>query len=292
MTIFELVKIALDELYQEGLETYGDKLDYVIKDKINILKESYTQLRNTSRNPVDYSDPATRFAYVYKYVAAHGDYIVQVLESLRRTKGGRNIFTEETLRISCIGGGPGSDFVGVLKYIDKYKESEPVQNLTCYILDREQAWADTWTEINTSLDVDVGLNTNFQPLDVLIPDSWRAQRRFLQADVFTMSYFVSEVYALDRNAEVAQFWNTLFSSAKVGARFIYIDNGHTEFTNYFDQQWTSAGLEALCVKDNERLTPNYDEQASELSEYKEKFGESPKIQAQVTYRVLYKPEPK
>jgi hypothetical protein len=37
------------------------------------------------------------------------------------------------------------------------------------------------------------------------------------------------------------------------------------------------------------MIPRFSEQASELDEYRKKFGISPKIQAQVSYRVLRKP---
>src|SRR6185295_5049809 len=103
MTIFELVKIALDELYAQGEVLYGDDLDSEIKKRIKYLSLSYAKLNDKKRQPVDYKDPATRFAYVYKYVAAHGDYIVQVLRKLRISNG--KIFPDKVARVSCVGGG-------------------------------------------------------------------------------------------------------------------------------------------------------------------------------------------
>ena len=51
------------------------------------LAASYASLSDKNRAPVDYKDPATRFAYVYKYVAAHGDYLVQIMLQLRDRLG-------------------------------------------------------------------------------------------------------------------------------------------------------------------------------------------------------------
>ncbi len=62
MTIFELVKIALDELYAQGQQQYGQQLDQVIQERIVYLSDSYRELNNKHRQPVDYQDPATRFA--------------------------------------------------------------------------------------------------------------------------------------------------------------------------------------------------------------------------------------
>lgn len=287
MTIFELVKIALDELYLQGRARYGSEVDGVIKARMKYLSESYANLNDPERETIDYKDPATRFAYVFKYVAAHGDYMVQLLERLREELSDR-VFTTETVRISCIGGGPGSDIIAVLKYLEEQERREGVKKVICYLLDKEQAWADTWTELDDSFDVGVRLNANFQPLDVTDQGSWSFQRKFLQADVFTMSYFASEVQHLEEDGELANFWSLLFDEAKPGAFFLYIDNGHEVFNEYFDAQWEDKDLEPLLADDNARWTPRYSEQASDLGEYLDKFGQYPKLQARLTYRVLRK----
>ncbi len=286
MTLFQLVKIALDELYKEAVQLYGPQADQRIMSQFQYLTTSYTQLSNVGRAPIDYRDPATRFAYVYKYVASHGDYVVQIL-SILSIQG--RVFQHETARVSCIGGGPGSDVLAVLKYLDDYKSKEIVKKLVVYLLDKEQAWADTWTELDEKLDASVALNTNFQPLDVTQPASWMSQRKFLEADLFTLSYFVSEVYALDGNGVVTQFWQTLFREAKSGAIFIYDDNGSDKFNDYFDYQWKQGGLQLISGETNVRWYPRHSEQKSELDFYQAKFSAIPKVQSTLTYRILYKP---
>lgn len=287
MTLFQLVKIALDELYKEAKKAYGAKTDEVIKSRFAYLTESYGNLSDSNRKPVDYKDPATRFAYVYKYVATHGDYVVQLLVLLRAEIG--PIFKNTTGRVSCIGGGPGSDILAVLKYLADYGSKEPVKKIVCYLLDKQQAWADTWTELDDKLEVDhIALASHFQPLDVTDPDSWASQRKFLDADIFTLSYFVSEVYALDEKGVVTKFWETLFKEAKPGALFIYDDNGSDLFNNYFDKQWKAAGLELLDSGTNTTWTPRYSERASELEFYTTKFGAFPKLKGYLSYRILRK----
>lgn len=234
MTLFQLVKIVLDHLYAEGAELYGSKLDGKITQNLEYLSESYKKLTDPARKPVDYEDPATRFAYVYKYVAAHGDYVVQVLKELAAKRGG--VFDGANARVSCLGGGPGSDIIAVLKYLDEEEDTEDVKKLICYLLDQEQAWADIWTELTEYLTPNLALNVNFQQFDITDPGSWKHQRKFLQADLFTMIYFVSEVLMLDSDGAVAQSWREIFDSAKSGALFVYVDNGHKDFTSYFDKQ--------------------------------------------------------
>ena len=286
MTIFRLVKLALDELYAEGTKKYGDKLDETIRQKMAILTASYGELGTTGGAPINYRDSATRFAYVFKYTASHGDYVVQMLEAARKPNN-KNLFTTDSMRLSCIGGGPGSDVIGVLKYLSEYS-SEPPKKITCYLLDKEQAWADTWTEIGEKIKGSAQLNVHFQPLDVTNPDSWVAQTRFLQADLFTLSYFVSEVYRF-RGGPVTDFWKTLFDEAKPGALFLYVDNGAEMFNQYFDSQWRDRNdITADVISDNKPLTPQASEQASELGSYLTKFGQSPKLKSQISFRILRK----
>lgn len=131
------------------------------------------------------------------------------------------------------------------------------------------------------------MNVNFQPLDVTDPGSWASQKKFLEADLFTLSYFASEVFALD-NGVVKKFWATLFEKAKPGALFVYDDNGNDVFNTYFDEQWKAAELELVEQRTNISWTPSSSEQASELEFYKTKFGENPKLRSFLSYRILRK----
>lgn len=286
MTLFQLVKITLDALYEETQKQYGVKTDEEVASRFKYLSQSYGKLTSEEREPIDYKDPATRFAYVYKYVAAHGAYILQILNITRSSLG--TVFKDKKARVSCIGGGPGSDIIAVLKFLAECGAKEPVEKIVCYLLDKEQAWADTWTELDDKLAIDhIKLSVNFQSLDVTNPNSWVSQKKFLDADLFTLSYFVSEVYALD-DGVVSNFFATLFENAKAGALFLYDDNGNDLFNDYIDKQWKKAGLELVGSETNVSWTPNYDERAAELDAYKAKFGEWPKLKGYLSYRILRK----
>lgn len=104
-----------------------------------------------------------------------------------------------------------------------------------------------------------------------------------------MSYFVSEVLHLDSAGDVSRFWQRLFEDSKPGALFLYIDNGSNDFNMYFDNLWATAGLQHVCSETNVRWIPRSSEQSRDLEEYRTKFGQNPKIQAQVSYRMLRKP---
>ena len=86
-----------------------------------------------------------------------------------------------------------------------------------------------------------------------------------------------------------QFWQRLFQEAKSGAIFLYDDNGSDTFNSYFDKQWQTAGLELIAQGTNVRWWPRHSEQKSELGLYTAKFRKDPKVQSQLTYRILRKP---
>lgn len=285
-TLFELVKVVLDELYAEGMQVYGISLDSEIQKRAQSLSSQYMRLTEIGAPKIDYSDPAARFAYVYKYVATHADYIYQILRDFRAGTG-TPIFKGSTLRVTCLGGGPGSDIIGMLKYLGLGKET--TERVLFFLCDGEQAWSDSWSEIDEALAVDsIRVSTNFQRLDVTDPRSWASQNKFLDADIFTLSYFVSEIVRFD-GPELAQFWDALFSRANSGALFIFDDNAHDYFVNYFDKIWKAYGLEELYRGDKQSIIPSYSEQQSELGAYLTKFATVPKLKSFLSYRILLKP---
>lgn len=282
-TIFQLVYKVLSELYEQVKAIHGKAADEKIKAAMTALSTSYSKLTDGKMPPIDYSDPTTRFAYVFKYVASHADYVRQVLD-LVSDELSDELLKEEKIVVSCLGGGPGSELVGLLHHVLAAGEAE-VEALTCYLCDREQAWADSWTEIGQELDADIKLFVNFQGLDVTKKEDWAKQRKFLSADLFISSYFASEVVRI--KDEAADFWKELGSSSKKGAKFLFIDNAHTAFTDYIREIASNSGLETVVVKQVEK-TPRWDEQKSDLGEFLERFGQSPKLKSQLFYGVYVK----
>jgi hypothetical protein len=90
------------------------------------------------------------------------------------------------VNLSCVGGGPGSDLLGVLKYVSNLK-NPPV--LRCHLLDGENAWADAWSDVDQKLQSLSTISTYFLPMNVCDPPNWKLHSKYLQADLFTMNLF-------------------------------------------------------------------------------------------------------
>lgn len=287
MTLFELVKQSLDNLYTSCKYFYPKDTNEQITDRLSYLSGEYGNLSKAGGSGINYGDPATRFAYVFRYTAAHGDFVYQILKLLRQPQAGP-IFKNENVQVACIGGGPGSDLIGTLKYLTQHSD-EPVRSLTFWQLDKEQTWQDAWSGVHAEVDAKIRFNSYYQTLDVTDEKSWNQISAFLNSDLFTFSYFISEVMKFNANGAVSAFLQTVFSRAKSGAYFLYDDNMTGGFTEFFDQECVRAGLRRLVYVEKDRWFPGSDEQRSELKDYVDMFGQNPKVQAYLSCRVYIKP---
>src|SRR5262249_14929690 len=137
------------------------------------LTEAYADLTDPDRPAPNYADPVTRFPYIYKYTTCHADIVYDRVLSSADLSG---LFEGSGwLRVACIGGGPGSDFLGVLKYALRHDKA---RSLMCFLLDRESSWGDTWSDVaEHTEDLAFKVNTHFQELDVTSPTTWTTQTR-------------------------------------------------------------------------------------------------------------------
>jgi len=282
MQVFQLVKSVLDENYSKIPETQ-QKRDALICKQINALMKGYSAL--SSKNGVTYDEPSVRFAYIYKYVTCHSNLVYQRIQGCKAL---RSCFQGSQIVVSCIGGGPGSDLVGILKYISDLSnvEDAKVPKLRCFILDGENAWADAWSDVDDKLETDSKISTYFIPMDVTNKSAWSQQSKYLGADLFSMIYFASEIYS--KRHECAPFFKNLFAQMKPGALLLYIDNNSPCFTDWFDLLVKTGGLEVLQSDEKTAKMP-FDEEKTTLGEYLDKFS-SVKLEANIAYRIWRKPK--
>ena len=279
-TNFQLVKTVLDELYAEVKLIHGSGTDAKIIERINYLASAYGQLTNASVPGPNYADATTRFAYVYKYVASHADYVYRLMQ---RNDVIRECLNKQAPHVTCLGGGPGSELVGVLKFIRE--EGLVTKKLQIHLCDKEAAWSDSWSEVGTKLDLDLQLSTNFLELDVTEPATWSKQKKYLQSDLFVLSFFVSEVFKFKDSA--SGFWTKLFSDMPEGSIVLFVDNDSEKFLTYFDALAFSSKMEVID-KGAEEMIPSHDEQKAELGAYMEKFSVQPRMKAKLAWRILRK----
>ena len=279
MTLMQLIKLVLDDAYKAIPEGTNPEKDKVIKAEIEALSDAYANLTDLTTRSIDYSDPAKRFAYIYKYTVAHADYIMQIIKGQTELQSS---LKRPNAEIACLGGGPGSDLLGILKYMMQADVEDTT--LTCYIFDKERAWGDSWSDVARILDAPFRIFPVFAQMDVTESATWKSYQKYLRADLFTLSYFLSEVW---RNKdEVEPFFNHWMSQMKKDSLVLFVDNNSSQFVDWFDELATSNKLSTVEMA-NKTLAFSNDEQKTDLGCYYEKFS-WPKRQSDVAYRIMKK----
>lgn len=275
MNCFQIIKTVLDESYNA---IPGDEptKDAAIKTELVELRRQYAKL--LLAGCIDYSNPCKRFAYIYRYTTSHANIVYTIIQ---RSEILRPLFDQPKLITACIGGGPGSDFLGILKYcLENGKHPE----LKALILDRDPAWSESWSDVDDKIGPDFRISTVFHPFDVTAPNNWRMFTKHFNADFFTLIYFMSEVYAV--RAQAQDYFTTLFSNMRRGAVMLYVDNNAPAFTDWFDSLVVGHNIKIHKSSATDAQLPTGEEK-KDLGEYYTKFG-SPKLTADIAYRIAEK----
>jgi len=276
MNCFQLVKEVLDELYESMPGASEEEKDKNIRRGLRYLEAKYIGLARGEI--INYAHPAIQFAYIYKYLTSHVNLVYQIIASSDLAE----MFEQKRINITSVGGGPGSDILGILKYILTANQ-EP--SLRCTILDRKTVWEHSCNIFIEKLNPNIQFTNIFQTFDVVDSRTWATTARYLNSDLFIMSYFMSEIDSLRVGAE--PFFAHLFGNAKAGSLFLYIDNNSSHFYNWFDSLASAHHLEVLRSGEGRMGITDYSEEKTDLGKYYEKF-DSPKIRSDIAFRICRK----
>lgn len=279
-TNFELVKIALDELFEVVDDTADDAKAELVAACAE-LSRKYASLTDSRRTPIDYSSPVARFAYVYTYTASHGSWVAEVLTETDETKALLEL--DEALRVTCLGGGPGSELIGLLKACKELEREEPV---SCFLLDSEDAWSETWAEVDQQIEAPFKVSTSFRCVNVLSPPKYENLAKAFDADLFLSIFFLSEIYAFRERA--LPFFTQLAQKMKPGAVVVYIDNSSEQFTRFAESIFIPSMFEKLRSDDNVVLQLSPREEKAALGRYLTLIGRLPKLNSRCAVRVWRK----
>ncbi|XP_038055865.1 uncharacterized protein LOC119727863 [Patiria miniata] len=233
------------------LEELVNKVPDRYTSNTEIVKQSLRKISNWYKNGLrfansdlrsDWNDPANRCAYAFLYLMHHCYLVYGSLQySDEVTRSWRN---RSSLKVCSIGGGPGSDMVGLTTFLRNKGIFPP--SLECLVLDLYPNWKDTWDTIYTHLPET--FTVTYHRCD-LVRDT-RLHTRDLQfikqADIITLSKSFSAVSAFYRaNHAKGAFLRDVLQQTKPGCFVLYIDNdcgGCTQFQRDFASR---AGMDLV-----------------------------------------------
>ena len=159
----------------------------------------------------------------------------------------------------CIGGGPGSDVVGLTKFL-KDTKLFPLWRLECATFDLCTEWENTWKRISAANPDEFSLLT-YLPGDITRADPPLSPLGLLivrAADIITAVKVFSSVVAFIKNdASHGNLLREIFQEMKQGALLLYIDNLYGNNHRDFQTMAYNGGVtEQLFEWHGEMYFPN------------------------------------
>lgn len=193
-------------------------------DFVRAATENFTDMQrkyySSTENP-DYSPDIKKFCYLFKYTVAHGYYIYSTLKRLR-PKIKPSVFSRKLTRVACIGGGPGTEIVGLCRYFREVEAENVANPVEITIFDKEPGWADACKRVLGCVTPGLNIEIKFVQFDATDPASYGVLD-FSGFHLVMANFFASEI----RKAKLVQaskgFWKHLFDSMGAGKIFLAVD---------------------------------------------------------------------
>jgi hypothetical protein len=260
MKIYSVIKDALKSIYDDLPNHYCDR-DTAIWDALNRLTEKYGNLAEID---IDYSDQATKFAYLFKYAGSRAC-AVYSKHSLSRIA---TLYQGDSLQVTSFGAGPGSDLLGILRH---YVESYSQCSLQVNLVDLDATWKPTANIVKTAacncLNGCSQPTVTFSEMDCSAENVAVGLEQFRDSKLFTFSYLLSEL----GEAEASRLLNQTLLTAQAGAVVLVIDNNTGSLRDILGNaalrsDITTSGMKTELIQLN-------NESVSDMNPYFDQFGD-------------------
>lgn len=282
----------LDDLYEQiPLATDEQKIE-AVRCELATLSGDYEK-RLYFGGTINYNSPVIRFAYTYCYVASHADVMYQII---RDNQTVRNVLHNSETKIACLGGGPGSDLLGILKFMRLENISA---QLKCTIYDREEIWQTCIESITEQIKV-FNKRLKREPriigtvickeMDIVNMIDKFAQEEIADINMLTISFLVSE---LNQN-EAKKIFLEIFDKISSGCIIVLIDNcsgnAHMRFDTMVNEYNNLRFANSIMTIKSEQKTFTVDwrEDKKDLEPYWSKLNWHPRLKLPVHYRIYLK----
>jgi hypothetical protein len=229
---------ALRKLFGAGKKRFGDDWIPRLERRRVKLEGAYATLYEQDRDPISYASLSAQTAYVFAYAPTRAEYTRQYLHRHRQALGA-SLFSGKNARIVSFGGGPASELVGLLRYIEE--ADEPVENIDYVVYDKDGDWTDVAQNVVDALDTDINIETRYEEADAASRVRM-TQIDLSKTDMVIFSYIMSELAKLGRKDQIVENFRTVLGKMKVNGKILFIDNKHKIFIDYFRSCKLVSGL--------------------------------------------------
>ena len=270
---FKIVKEVLERGISDCVAEYNISRDEVLTRMRSHIDN--TQKQHYELDPeIEYGDPLCRLGYLHRHAGINATLFERVLkedQALQTTI--TDAETRGRLRVCSVGGGPGTELLGLAKYLLHQPWKIP-QRIDFTVLDNVYHWAETWEQLAEAaegvLEAELGsdrptVSQGFLSFDVFDPSSYEGfPSMFNDADIVVCNYLFSENPENLNDAKRAIFrLNQLVSD---GCTFVVIDR-HENKTGFVDNVTSifESGFGPVNVSAFDGIM-DHDEQSSAFGE--------------------------
>ncbi|XP_033631583.1 uncharacterized protein LOC117293390 [Asterias rubens] len=220
----------LGKVFNDLLEQVPDPAPSLRLDSVKTSLRSISLLyrkglcRPSQSERSNWNDAAKRCAYFFLYFTHHC-YLVYVSLQQVRPVSWKN---KSMMKVCSIGGGPGSDLVGVTKFL-RDANRFPSSLLQCLVLDLFPNWKLTWDAIYPNLPDDFHVTYKRCDLvrDTILPSDVLSFIR--DVDLLTLVKSYSAVSAFFRTAPYRrELLRSILDELKHGCLVLFIDNEYED----------------------------------------------------------------
>ncbi|MEB3220846.1 MAG: hypothetical protein VKS61_02095 [Candidatus Sericytochromatia bacterium] len=271
---FPLPHVVADALHADYQRFWSsfEGSDRAVVARLEALRATYKSVMTYGGAP--FVEPEDRFVYCYQYVLSHA---VWVFAALHQSGAAQSIFEKPRVRVTALGGGPGSDLLGVLQY--RHVTGSRAR-LACEVVDRCDAWARNWRSFERSVIAQGGvsreaLRVDYVRQDLGSPADWDDFERFAASDVVTVSFLVSEL--MHQGPGPSEYLRRAFGKTRPGTLVVVNDANHPVYREAVSRAAAAAGLERAWSKEGRTSALDPKEAHDALWRYNERWGTMPKL---------------
>jgi len=236
LNIFGFVKEFLDEILNDVKEDNDEKKYEKISDACSELYNVYKgkPLMEKNREDIDYDNPKIRFAYVYRNTPLHSIILFNIISTVNTLS---SLMKQDSLTVTCLGGGPGSDVFGLLLYRYKNKIKE---KFSCALYDKA-LWQNCWVNLVNCLPVyDLTANIVFMMFDATQHEN---PCKIPKCQLIIMQYFVSEMYKY--REKFSKYFKSIASTFQKDTLVLIVEMNWFQFLEWINEVMSYAGLESI-----------------------------------------------
>ena len=168
---------------------------------------------------------------MFAYAPTRAEYTLQYLLRHRAALNAP-LFAKRDIEVVSFGGGPASELVGLIRYLESPESGESVNAVHYSVYDKDGEWEDVARDVVSSIQTEIEIDVNYLTVDASSRREM-ANIDLSKADLVMFSYFMSELAKLESRDRISENFRGTLSGMKVGSKILFIDNKHKIFTDFF-----------------------------------------------------------